>query len=215
MMTARFLPVAMVVTVFALTFLATFRLGSGWVWDIGNGLGFLAVAGLAIQMFPAARTGIRQRHELLGYWVLALAFAHGFWLLAVDGVVRFYLMPGAPFYMWAGLVALIVLSALALMSHMPERRHWHKSRAAFRRLHRALSVGVIAATGLHVTLSRFYLSRGYQVSLFVLLLGTAALAPWWMAPGRPARALRAPVAVFLSCGGLAGVLFVLIRNAAP
>ena len=32
--------------VFLATFIATPTLGAGWAWDIGNGLGFMAMAGL-------------------------------------------------------------------------------------------------------------------------------------------------------------------------
>ncbi len=64
-MTARFIPVALVAAVFAITFLSAPRLGGGWFWDIGNGLGFVAFAGILAQMIPAVKSGFRARHETL------------------------------------------------------------------------------------------------------------------------------------------------------
>lgn len=41
-----------VALVFAATFLVLPRNGGGWFWEAGNGLGFLAFAGLLFQMIP-------------------------------------------------------------------------------------------------------------------------------------------------------------------
>jgi len=204
--------IAITTLIFGATFLALPRNGGGWFWDIGGGLGFLAFAGLLFQMIPRARAGTGKRHEVLGYWVLATAIAHAFWLLAGDGVVRFYLEPGAPSYMWLGLAALLALALMAILARMPDRMRVHGRFQVFRRVHRILGFTIVITAALHVVLSGFYLPTWPQV----LLVGLASLA---MCFGRTAWArLSEPPAAsglgYLLAGGIATGLFVAIRNIA-
>lgn len=182
----------------------------GWYWDLGAALGFAGFAGLLFQMIPPARARETRRHERLGYWVLGVVLAHAFWFLAGDGVVRFYLRPGAPLYMWAGLVGLLVLSVLIILARLPDRWRVHRNFRSFRTVHRILGVVVVAASVWHVVMSGFYLSSPVQVAVLVLIVLGACLGR-----GGWARLGQSPVAdgagLALVAGAACG-LFVLLRN---
>lgn len=196
--------------VFATTVLYMPRVGGGWFWDIGNALGFLAFAGLLFQMIPRARSETARRHETLGYWVLALAIVHAFWFLIGDPVARVYLQPGAPLYMWLGLAGLIALAVLAVLARMPDRTYVHKNFRSFRTTHRLLGLTAVAAAGLHILLSGFYLSSWLQSAILVLIgLATCFGRRYWAGLGRPPIASSA---IYLTFGGGAVLLFALIRN---
>lgn len=134
-----------IVAVFLITLLAAPRLGGGWFWDAGNALGFLAFAGLLVQMIPARGARGLPAHERLGYAVLAVAVAHAFWFLLGDGTVRVYLQPDAPLHMLLGLGGLLILAVLTILARMPDRLGLHADYRAFRRTHRML--GLLAAGG--------------------------------------------------------------------
>lgn len=200
----------------ALTFLLSFaggsRVAAGWFWDFGNALGFLALAGMLFQMIPYARGAATRRHETFGYWVLGLAILHAFWFLLGDGAVRVYLQPGAPLAMWLGLLAIAILAALTLLARLPDRMRVHRRFRVFRSVHRALGFALVAAAGLHVALTGFYLAGRVQDALLVLLIAASCLGrPWWARLGRP------PVAsgrAFVAVGLVATGAFLLLRDLA-
>lgn len=203
----------LVALVFGLSCLVMPRLGGGWFWDFGNGLGLLAFAGLLFQMIPCRRGGTLIRHEWLGYAVLALVMGHAFWLLAGDGAVRFYLLPGAPLSMWLGLAATLALAALTLLARMPERRRLHRDYARFRQVHRWLGLGLVLAGALHIALSGFYLRRWWQgLALLALVLAASLGRSQWPRMGAPPTA---SARAFLALGAVAVAVFVLVRDAAP
>lgn len=178
----------------------------GVFWDFGNALGFLALAGLMFQMIPGPR-GASRPHELLGYWILAVAVLHSFWFLAGDAVVRFYLLPGGPPHMWLGLAGLLLLAGLSSLARMPDRMRLHPSYRGFRRVHRHLALACLAATLLHVLLGGFYLPYWWQgAALTGVALACAYGRRIW------SRSFPAPVAACLGAGGVAVILFVLIRE---
>lgn len=184
--------------------------GAGWFWDLGNALGFLALGGMLFQTIPYRRAQATQRHERLGYWVLGVAVVHAFWFLTGDGAVRVYLQPGAPAAMWLGLAAILALAALTALARMPDRMRVHRRFRTFRAVHRWLGFALVAAAGLHVALTGFYLSERVQDALLVLLVAGCCL-------GRPAweRLLAPPVAsgaAFVAIGLIAAAGFVLARN---
>lgn len=198
----------------ALTFLLTFaggsRVGAGWFWDFGNALGFLALAGILFQMIPYARGAATKRHETLGYWVLGVAMLHAFWFLLGDGAVWTYLWPGAPLAMWLGLAALVVLAVLTVLARMPDRMRVHRRFRMFRTVHRILGFALVAAAGLHVMLTGYYLGRWVQDVLFVLLVAATCLGR-----ARWARLDTPPVAsgqAFVALGIAAAAAFLLLRN---
>ncbi|GHC38737.1 hypothetical protein GCM10007291_45490 [Gemmobacter nanjingensis] len=198
----------------ALLILAVMALADPWrsgglFWDFGNALGFLALAGLLFQMIPGPR-GTPRPHELLGYWVLAIAGLHAFWFLAGDAVARFYLLPGGPLHMWLGLAGLLLLAGLSILARMPDRRRLHPSYRGFRRLHRHLALACLAATLLHVLLSGFYLPLWWQAAaLAAIALACAFGRRIWP------RASAVPVAAWLGAGGGAVAVFVLMREVMP
>ncbi|MEO9779443.1 MAG: hypothetical protein ABJH07_05240 [Sedimentitalea sp.] len=201
----------LIVLVFATSFLFTGRVGGGYYWDFGNALGFLALAGLLFQMVPYPRSLTARRHENIGYLVLAVAIAHAFWFLAGDAVVRVYLQPGAPLYMWAGLVGIISLAALSILARMPDRMRVHKRFSSFRNTHRVLGFIVVAATAHHVLLSGIYLTSWPQWVLLALIgLGACFGRQYWSRLSHPPSASSV---VYLSFGSIAILLFVLVRNA--
>ncbi len=205
---------AIVITlVFATASLSPTGAAGGWFWDFGNGLGFLALAGLLFQMIPYPRSRGARRHERLGYWVLGMALAHGFWFLAGDAAVRVYLHPGAPFYMWAGLGGLLALALLAVLARMPDRMRVHRRFHTFRTAHRGLGLIATALAGLHVLPSGFYLDTWLQGGLLLLIgTGTCFGRRLWSRLPRPPAASSG---LYLGFGGAAVLLFVLTRNMGP
>ena len=204
----------MLAAVVGLVFLVTFadgrRVGGGWFWDLGTALGFAALAGILFQMIPFARAGESRIHQRLGTWVLGAAILHAFWFLFGDGAVWTYLSPGAPLAMWLGLAALLLLGLLSVIARMPDRARLHRRFRTFLTLHRGLGFAVVAAAGLHVALTGFYLARWGQDLLLLALMAAACLGrPLWARLGRP------PVAsgpAFALMGALAGGAFLLARN---
>lgn len=203
----------LIALVFATTFVFAGRVGGGYFWDFGNALGFLALAGLLFQMVPYPRSQAARRHERLGYWVLAVAIAHALWFLAGDAVVRVYLQPGAPLYMWSGLVGIMALAALSILARMPDRMRVHKRFSSFKTTHRILGFIVVFAIALHILLSGFYLTTWLQwVVLLLIGLGACFGRRYWIQLSQPPSASSA---VYLSFGAVAVLLFVLIRNVGP
>lgn len=201
-----------IVLVFGVTFLALPRNAGGWFWDIGGALGLLAFAGLMFQMIPYARTWTSKRHETLGYWVLGTAIVHAFWLLGGDGVVYLYLKPGAPLYMWLGLISLLVLAVLAIIARMPDRIRVTRRFSAFKRVHRVLAFVTVLTAALHIVLSGFYYPTWPQAALVVLILaGMCFGRPVWAKLSEPPTASGL---AYLMVGGLAIGAFVLVRNIA-
>lgn len=205
-------PAIILALVFAITFLATPTLGGGWYWDLGNGLGFLALAGLLFQSIPGRRPRDIGAHEWLGYAVFAIATSHAFWFLLGDPVVRVYLAPGAPAHMWLGLAGLLMLALLTLLARMPDRTRIHPRYRSFRTAHRWLAVATVAASVLHVLMTRFYLSGWLQALLLTLLALAACFGRryWTRLRSLPRPA---PAAAYLAIATGAVGLFALLRNA--
>jgi len=200
---------AVVAAVFVASFVGG-RVGGGWFWDFGNALGFLALAGILFQMIPSARGAATRAHERLGYWVLGVAAAHAFWFLLGDGAVRVYLQPGAPVAIWLGLGALVGLAILTALARMPDRMRVHRRFRTFRAVHRWLGFAVVAAAGLHVALSGFYLSRWVQDGLLALVVAACCLGRrHWARLGTPPVAGGAG---YVAVGLVAAGGFLLLRN---
>ena len=200
----------MVGLVFAVSFAGGTRVGGGWFWDFGNALGFLALGGILFQMIPSARGAATRKHERLGYWALGVAGAHALWFLVGDGAVRVYLQPGAPVAMWLGLGAVVGLALLTSLARMPDRMRVHRRFRTFRTIHRWLGFAVVAAAGLHVGLTGFYLSRWVQDGLLLVVVLACCLGrQHW------ARLATPPVATgagFVAVGLVAAAGFLLLRN---
>ena len=164
-----------------ITFLATPIMGAGWFWDTGNGLGFAAFAAVLYLGVTSFRRVDVRAHRVLGYTVLLIAVAHALWFLLGDAAVIEYLKPGAPDYMWLGLIGLILLFVLIIISLVPDRLRVHRDYPAFLSWHRILAITLIACCVYHIVVSDFYLGSWYQaVSFIVLATIVSAGRKWWL-----------------------------------
>jgi hypothetical protein len=92
----------------------------GAIWDIGIGLGYVAVPIiLTLYIYPLRGEGLPHRrlftlsqHRRVGWAVLILSGLHVAILVAAQPLVGHYLLPSAPYYMLAGLAGLIALGLL-------------------------------------------------------------------------------------------------------
>lgn len=192
------------------TLLATPTLGGGWVWDIGNAIGFVAFAGL-LYLSMSSGTGIDvQAHQFLGFAVLGVATAHVFWFLLIDPAVIEYIKPGAPVYMWAGVISFVLLAVLIFIGLPEYRLRLHKRYAKFKYWHRVLAIITIAGAGYHIVASGFYLHTVHQMLLFLIL--TAAVLLGERNIGRSGALTARPSRYYLAFAGLCVVVFASIRN---
>ena len=210
--------VVMFVLVFSLTFLAAPTLGSGWFWELGNGLGFAAFAGLLYLVASGRLTRDVRIHRIMAQCVLLVVLAHVFWFLLGDAAVVEFMKPGAPAYMWFGIAGMALLGALVLAPPLPEGRRATGGPGMVRRRHGLLAVAVILAAAGHVVGSQFYLRAPHQVLLFVLLAAAACSGRVPMAgagadPGAASAAKPITIAAFyLGYCLLFAFLFSAIRN---
>ncbi len=149
----------------------------GWLWDVGNGLGYLAFAGL-LYLFVDVGFGSRHRHhQWVGYVVLGAVFGHVLVLWLPDATLWHYTSIDAPWYMLVGLVAAGVLIAGLTVALPATRRYWHASHRAFRRWHYWLAMLILILTAAHILGSAFYLAD-VEKWLLVTLAAAAVLAPY-------------------------------------
>lgn len=160
---------ATLTAVFAATFLAAPRMGAGVSWDAGNGIGFAAFAGLLYLTITSNQRLDVRAHQVLAYAVLALVVLHAFWFPLGDATAIEFIKPGAPDYMWLGMVSLVSLLVLIVVANLPDRLRVHRNYSSFKYWHRVLTVVVIAAAAYHVVVSNFYLATWYQAGIFVAL----------------------------------------------
>lgn len=196
--------------VFLLTFLAAPTMGAGWFWDIGNGLGFAAFAGLLYLTITSSRQLDVRAHQVLGYGVLFVAIAHAFWFMLGDAAVVEFMKLGAPDYMWHGIVGFILLGVLITVALVPERFKVHKDYPAFRYWHRFLAIVTIGTATYHIVVSNFYLGAWWQGLLFALLAILVAFGrPYWIRLG---QLPIAPTSVYLAVSVVVAAAFAAIRN---
>lgn len=199
-----------IAVVFLITFLAAPTMGAGWFWDLGNGLGFAAFAGLLYLTITSNRRLDVRAHQVLGYAVLLLAAGHAFWFLLGDASVVEFVVPGAPDYMWLGIVSIILLAVLVTTAIVPDRIRLHKNYGSFKYWHRILTVAMILCAAYHVVVSNFYLHAWYQGMLFVLLSVSVCLGrSYWLRLGQ--IAIASP-AIYLAACAVATILFASFRN---
>ena len=165
---------AVLVSVFATTFLAAPLAGDSWFWEAGNGLGFAAFAGLLYLTITSTRRIDVRAHQALGYGVLFVAFAHAFWFLVGDGAAVEFMKIGAPDYMWHGIVSLLLLGVLITVALVPDRLKVHRDYPSFRYWHRIVAIATIGTATYHIVVSNFYLGAWHQSLLFALLASSVA-----------------------------------------
>ena len=201
---------ATLAVVFLLTFLAAPTMGAGWYWDSGNAFGFAAFGGLLYLTITSNRRLDIRAHQVLGYGVLFVAIAHAFWFLLGDAAMTEFLKPGAPDYMWLGVVSLLLLGVLMTVALVPDRMRVHKTYPTFKYWHRVVAIATIASATYHVVVSNFYLGTWYQALLFV---GTTIAASvgraYWIKLGQIPMATNV---TYVLVSVVFGAMFVAIRN---
>lgn len=201
------------VTIFLISFLASPTMGAGWFWDVGNGIGFAAFAGLLYLGVTSYRRLDVRAHQLFGYATLFLALAHVFWFLLGDAAVVDFIKIGAPDYMWLGVAGLVLLFILVTIALVPDRHRVHKDYGTFRYWHRVLAVATITCCTYHVVVSQFYLHAWYQVALLTAVVIAASFGrAYWIKLGTIKTATPAN---YLSLTALFAGLFSVIRNWPP
>ena len=201
---------ATLAVVFLITFLAAPTMGAGWFWDSGNAIGFAAFGGLLYLTITSNRRLDVRAHQVLGYGVLVVAIAHAFWFLLGDAAMTEFLKPGAPDYMWLGVVSLLLFGVLMTVALVPDRMRVHKTYPAFKYWHRVVAIATIASATYHIVVSNFYLGTWYQGVLFVLVaIGVSIGRAYWIKLG------QLPIATnvaYVLVSAVFGALFVAVRN---
>jgi hypothetical protein len=201
---------ATLAAVFLVTFLAAPTMGAGWYWDSGNALGFTAFGGLLYLTITSNRRLDVRAHQVLGYGVLIVAIAHAFWFLLGDAAMTEFLKPGAPDYMWLGVVSLLLLGVLMTVALVPDRMRVHKTYPGFKYWHRVIAFATIASATYHIVVSNFYLGAWYQGVLFVLLaIGASIGRAYWIKLGQLSIATNV---AYVLVSVVFGALFVAVRN---
>ncbi|MCP5179887.1 MAG: hypothetical protein H6993_07160 [Pseudomonadales bacterium] len=208
----RFL-VGATVALLTLTLVVHPLLGGGVLWDLGNAIGLLALAGVLTLFAPGQFPRTPRRHQQLANAVLLMLLAHALWFPLTDAASHVYLLPGAPTYMWLGVAGFVVLLVAWQLSLPGSRQRWHASPASFRRWHRRLGMLAIILAAGHITLSGFYLGSPWQAAVFMVLVIAAPLLARSITPrltDSGAPTVTQTVSVWL----LACVAFVALRNLA-
>jgi hypothetical protein len=194
--------------VFGVALLAAPRLGAGWFWSLGNGLGFAALAGMIYLSFDTRTGGKIRAHQLLSYCASGFLLAHILWFLIGDSIVIEYAKVGAPWPMWSAWLALLLMIFLVISSLPGWRQKQHVNHAAFKRWHKLLTFGLLAASLHHIIGSGFYLRTIWQWGLITLIVVAALFQP-----ARKSRPFltNTPLAIMLVTA-ISIALFSIIRN---
>ncbi len=191
---------------------------AGFAWDFLGALGFCAFAVLALLGWDSETPARQPRldlHRNLGVLACALIVAHGVGYLLIDSTVVEYLLPTAPAYMLAGVLAALMLLVMTLTSLPRYRSRSFASFASFRRWHRVSFLVVLTGSAWHVLATDFSLARPWQAAAVALVLCVIPLAGYLArrldlsprlspAPASAAAAARAPWLTGLGVVVLAG-----------
>jgi len=115
------------------------------------------------------------RHRFLADAALGLALLHGLGWLAAEPASWRYLLPSAPLYMLAGLLAQLALLILALTSRQDARQKLSRTRFGFRGPHAILSALLLICALLHVFGAGLLLDGGWK-ALACALIASLAIA---------------------------------------
>ena len=187
-------------------FFTGFPAGEGWFWALGNGFGFVALAGLLYLSMDARNGAKLKRHKKFSYVVFGLIVAHGHWFLIGDPVTLEYLKPGAPAYMWSGVLGFFLMGFLLFSSTDSNRPEQFLSANSFRVWHKLLAIGVVVSSIYHILGSSFYLNQYWQWTL----LSAMAITVFLISGRRWFRDSRTSVLTILSLFGT--VAFVVFRG---
>ncbi len=163
-------------SVMVITFASATNPSAGWLWDLAHGLGYGAVACLLYVCFATPGRRPAKAHQVLSYAALAFVALHVGLLLLGDPVSIEFLKPAAPAYMWAGVLATLLILYL-IISSLPGTKGWfHRDRNNYRHWHRNLAWLVMAGSLYHIAVSALYINNLWQL-LAIALLSFVALWP--------------------------------------
>jgi len=164
--------------VFSVALAARPTLGDGWYWEVGNGLGFLALVLIfVLTLHGRGGLGGSSEHRWLGIGVFFAVFGHALWFLVGDSVVWEYLRWGAPHYMVAGVLSAGLLLLVTFSSVITFRNESYAGYPSFQRWHRYLSVAILITAIVHVLLSGFYIIYLWQMIALVTVAFGAYMLP--------------------------------------
>ncbi len=161
--------VAITLLLFLVALLPLTRPGGGWFWELGNGLGFAALACILYLLIDTRRGGKVRAHQVISYLAAIFLVAHILWFLLGDPTVIEYAKPGASWSMWSAWLALAVLVVLVVTSLPTLRPANYVDHGGFRLWHRLLTVALLAASIHHIAGSGFYLFHPLHWSAFLVI----------------------------------------------
>jgi len=188
-------------------------------WSLANGLGYVACLLFVLLCVFGARgapqgAGYRW-HRDVGIAALLVTALHVV-ILLFDPTAWHYLYPGAPTYMWAGLLACLPLLALTLGALRWARRRWPADPAVFRTAHLVWTWVLLLFAAWHVLGAGAYvpspLSKAVALAAFLGLPLAAQLAGDRFQPTRYALPQRR---LMFGSAGLLLLCFVLVRANGP
>ena len=201
--------VGLIVGIFALTLLVAPRLGGGILWNLLNGVGFVALILMLALFGDTGRGGRLALHRALGWSALGLILLHAVGIFLAHPTSLEYLEPSGPLYMGAGLLSALLLW-LVLWSASPKRRPIWGGFRPFLRAHWLLSSIAVLGALYHIVASGLYLDNAWEAWAFcALALGIVAL-PRLGARIQSLRGVRAQHIVGLLTAGLC--VFVLLKQ---
>lgn len=193
-------------------------------WDACMGAGLAATGALALLPLLSARWWAAQTrdadrlrlvqvlHRQISYLLCALVFAHLLGLVLLESRVIDYLLPTAPAYMLAGLIALLLIVVLIATSLGRARLHW--ANPGWRRWHAALSAAAAGLTGWHLWGSAYWVATPVALGVAAWLLGLPTLLTlaWhrWPPTRLPVKAGTASGGRSIVGSALAWTLFTLV-----
>lgn len=153
------------------------------LWELAQALGLVAVVlCLALMLLPVrARTGpariiaLRQ-HQWIGWASLALAVLHILLSIVADRVVIEHLRLTAPYYEWAGLLALLLLLLLCPLAVTSLRRRFWNNHRRFQAVHVAGAGVLVPALVAHTVTTGHFIGNRLIAPSFVVLGALATLA---------------------------------------
>jgi hypothetical protein len=177
----------------------------GISWDIGMGIGYIAIAlVLTLYLYPLRGDGLPHRrlftlshHRRIGWTVLYLSGLHVAVLLGAEPLVWQYLRPSTPFYMLAGLLGLIALGLLVAtgLSGRKALRQPHPPGTSLS-LHALLSPALLLLLAAHLLGSAQLVDSPIKVVTGCLLLCIPLL---WIAYRAMRHGKRRPLTTAVPC----------------
>lgn len=162
-------------------------------WETAQALGlFAALLGLLLCLLPVrprrslSGTIPLATHELLGWLMLAAAVAHVLLCLASDHAVIEHLRLTAPWYEWAGILALLACLVLTLPSTGALRAYLWSRHRNFQALHVGMTCLLVALIAVHVVTTNRLVHGPLRVTLYLVLSAVALLGLLRARRGAPA-----------------------------